>query len=161
MREIIKKLNVKLIGHYRYYGVTWNFRKITTFLHRVQQFLFKAMNRRGCRRAYTWNGFVEMLKYYPLAKPKTWCQNPQKARVEIVLDSTASPYSETRGIISVGYKNHFIFVPEDLWNEEDEEDSEDEIADEEEFTKTSKKDKVETVEICKDLGNNFVLIKLF
>ena len=28
------------------------------------------MNRRGCRRAYTWNGFVEMLKYYPLAKPK-------------------------------------------------------------------------------------------
>ena len=76
-------------------------------------------------------------------------------------DSTASPYSETRGIISVGYKNHFIFVPEDLWNEEDEEDSEDEIADEEEFTKTSKKDKVETVEICKDLGNNFVLIKLF
>ena len=64
--------NVKLIGHYRYYGVTWNFRKITTFQHRVQQFLFKAMNRRGCRRAYTWNGFVEMLKYYPLAKPKTY-----------------------------------------------------------------------------------------
>ncbi len=72
MREIIKELNAKLIGHYRYYGVTWNFRKITTFLHRVQQFLFKAMNRRGCRRAYTWNGFVEMLKYYPLAKPKTY-----------------------------------------------------------------------------------------
>ena len=72
MREIIKELNVKLIGHYRYYGVTWNFRKITTFLHRVQQFLFKAMNRRGCRRAYTWNGFAEMLKYYPLAKPKTY-----------------------------------------------------------------------------------------
>ena len=51
---------------------TWNFRKITTFLHRVQQFLFKAMNRRGCRRAYTWNGCVEMLKYYTLAKPKTY-----------------------------------------------------------------------------------------
>ena len=72
VKNIIKELNVKLIGHYRYYGVTWNFRKITTFLHRVQQFLFKAMNRRGCRRAYTWNGFVEMLKYYPLAKPKTY-----------------------------------------------------------------------------------------
>ena len=41
MREIIKELNVKLIGHYWYYGVTWN-------------------------------GFVEMLKYYPLAKPKTY-----------------------------------------------------------------------------------------
>ncbi len=42
MREIIKELNVKLIGHYRYYGVTWNFRKITTFLHRVQQFLYQS-----------------------------------------------------------------------------------------------------------------------
>ena len=31
-----------------------------------------AEDRRGCRRSYTWNGFVEMLKYYPLAKPKTY-----------------------------------------------------------------------------------------
>ena len=59
-------MNVKLIAHYRYYGVTWNFRKTTTFLHNVQQFLFKAVNRRGCRRAY------KMLKYYPSAKPKTY-----------------------------------------------------------------------------------------
>ena len=47
-------------------------RYVSVACHRVQQFLFKAMNRRGCRRAYTWNGFVEMLKYYPLAKPKTY-----------------------------------------------------------------------------------------
>ena len=59
-----KELNVKLIGHYRYYGVTWIFRKITTFLHRVQQFLFKAMNRRGCRRAvsYTHLQFHTLLR---------------------------------------------------------------------------------------------------
>ena len=35
-----------------------------------------------------------------------------KARVEVLLDATSSPYSETRGILSVGYKDHFIFVPE-------------------------------------------------
>ena len=46
--------------------------KLSAFLHRVQQFLFKAMNRRGCRRTYTWNGFIDMLKYYPLAKPKVY-----------------------------------------------------------------------------------------
>lgn len=91
---------------------------------------------------------------------KEYLSTPQKARVEIVLDSTSSPYSETRGIISVGYKNHFIFVPEDIWNEEDEEDIEEEIEDEE-CTKISKKDKMEIVEICKELGNNFVLTKLF
>ncbi|MDY3918864.1 MAG: reverse transcriptase domain-containing protein, partial [Candidatus Limivivens sp.] len=72
VRDIIKELNVKLVGHYRYYGVTTNYRRISAFLHRVQQFLCKAMNRRGCRRAYTWSGFVEMLKCYPLAKPKTY-----------------------------------------------------------------------------------------
>ena len=70
--DLEKSVHMHTDDFYRYYGVTWNFRKITTFLHRVQQFLFKAMNRRGCRRAYTWNGFVEMLKYYPLAKPKTY-----------------------------------------------------------------------------------------
>lgn len=72
VRDIIKELNVKLVGHYRYYGVTTNYRRISAFLHRVQQFLCKAMNRRGCRRAYTWSGFVEMIKCYPLAKPKTY-----------------------------------------------------------------------------------------
>lgn len=72
VREIIKELNVKLVGHYRYYGVTWNYRRLCAFLHRVQQFLFKAVNRRGCRRAYTWGGYWEMLKCYPLAKPKTY-----------------------------------------------------------------------------------------
>ena len=51
---------------------TWNYRRLCAFLHRVQQFLFKAVNRRGCRRAYTWGGFWEMLKCYPLAKPKTY-----------------------------------------------------------------------------------------
>ena len=34
--------------------------------------IVEGMNRRGCRRAYTWSGFVEMLKCYPLAKPKTY-----------------------------------------------------------------------------------------
>ena len=70
--KLVRIAEISATTKHRYYGVTWNFRKITTFLHRVQQFLFKAMNRRGCRRAYTWNGFVEMLKYYPLAKPKTY-----------------------------------------------------------------------------------------
>ena len=71
-KDIVKQLNVKLVGYYRYYGVTFNVYKLSAFLHRVQQFLFKAMNRRGCRRTYTWNGFVDMLKCYPLAKPKVY-----------------------------------------------------------------------------------------
>ena len=71
-RMIVSQLNVKLVGYYRYYGVSFNSFKLGAFLHRVQQFLYKAMNRRGCRRTYTWNGFVDMLKVYPLAKPKIY-----------------------------------------------------------------------------------------
>ena len=71
-RLIVSQLNVKLVGYYRYYGVSFNSFKLGAFLHRVQQFLHKAMNRRGCRRTYTWNGFVDMLKVYPLAKPKIY-----------------------------------------------------------------------------------------
>lgn len=71
-RPEFTSLYVKLVGYYRYYGVSFNVYKLSAFLHRVQQFLFKAMNRRGCRRTYTWNGFIDMLKYYPLAKPKVY-----------------------------------------------------------------------------------------
>jgi len=69
---LVKQLNVKLVGYYRYYGVTFNSYKLKAFLHRVQQFLHKAMNRRGCRRTYAWNGFIDMLKVYPLAQPKIY-----------------------------------------------------------------------------------------
>lgn len=38
-KDIVKQLNVKLIGYYRYYGVSFNVYKLSAFLHRVQQFL--------------------------------------------------------------------------------------------------------------------------
>lgn len=39
-----------------------------------------------------------------------------KARVEILLDATSSPHSDTRGILSIAYKKHFIFVPYELYD---------------------------------------------
>lgn len=39
-----------------------------------------------------------------------------KARVEILLDATSSPHSDTRGILSIAYKNHFVFVPDELYD---------------------------------------------
>ena len=72
VREMIKSLNLKLVGHYRYYGVSFNGKMITNFLHRVQQFLCKTLNRRSDMKSYNWDGYIEMLKYYPLAKPKIY-----------------------------------------------------------------------------------------
>jgi group II intron reverse transcriptase/maturase len=72
VREMIKALNLKLFGHYRYYGASFNGKMITNFLHRVQQFLCKTLNRRSDMKSYSWDGYIEMLKYYPLAKPKIY-----------------------------------------------------------------------------------------
>jgi len=72
VKEMIKALNLKLVGHYRYYGVSFNGKMITNFLHRVQKFLCKTLNRRSDKKSYSWDGYTEMLKYYPLAKPKIY-----------------------------------------------------------------------------------------
>lgn len=72
VKDMIKQLNLKLVGHYRYYGVSFNGKMIINFLHRVQQFLFKSLNMRSDMKSYTWDGYIEMLKVYPLAKPKIY-----------------------------------------------------------------------------------------
>ena len=72
VKEMIEKLNTKLVGHYRYYGISHNSAKIGAFLHFVQRYLFKVLNRRSHKNSYTWDGYIEMLKVYPLAKPKIY-----------------------------------------------------------------------------------------
>ena len=72
LKELIKMLNKKLVGHYQYYGVSSNSRMTATYLHRAKQLLFKVLNRRSSRKSYLWDTFLEMLKTYPLAKPKIY-----------------------------------------------------------------------------------------
>ena len=72
VKELIARLNKKLVGHYRYYGVSHNSNKISTFLHYVQRYLFKVLNRRSHKKSYTWDGYIDMLRVYPLAKPKIY-----------------------------------------------------------------------------------------
>ena len=67
-----KRGNKKLVGHYRYYGVSHNINKLSAFLHYVQRYLFKVLNRRSHKKSYTWDGYIDMLKVYPLAKPKIY-----------------------------------------------------------------------------------------
>ena len=42
-------LNVKLVGHYRYYGITDNTRSIRSFYERTVKMLYKVLNRRAKR----------------------------------------------------------------------------------------------------------------
>ena len=73
-------LNIKLMGHYRYYGISFNSKMICNFRQRIWELLFKVLNRRSDKKSYTRDGFNQMLKYYPIATPKIyvslhfWCE---------------------------------------------------------------------------------------
>ena len=72
LKKLMGMLNLKLVGHYRYYGISFNGRMISNYKQQVRELLFKVLNRRSDRKSYTREGFIEMLKYYPLALPKIY-----------------------------------------------------------------------------------------
>jgi group II intron reverse transcriptase/maturase len=68
--ELIKKLNVRLRGHYNYYGLSHNFNKMYGFYSYVTRILLKTLNRRGGKKKLSWDKFRKMLEHNPLALPK-------------------------------------------------------------------------------------------
>jgi len=68
--ELIKKLNVKLRGHYNYYGLSHNFGKMQGFKQYVGRTLFKVLNRRGGKRKLNWDKFGRIMEHNPLLSPK-------------------------------------------------------------------------------------------
>ena len=69
-RVLFAKLNVKLRGYYQYYGIRGNYERLSDFCHHAQRILFKTLNRRSQRRSYNWQGFRELLKLFPLLRPR-------------------------------------------------------------------------------------------
>jgi len=63
-------LNLKLRGHYGYYGITGNGRALQRFEQRVQDIWREWLNRRSQRRRMTWDRFKKLLQRYPLLPPR-------------------------------------------------------------------------------------------
>lgn len=72
LTDIFEKLNQILIGYYHYYGITDNYRCIVAMKDKVERMLFYWLNRRSQKKSYTWGGFHDVLKRFPLAKPKIY-----------------------------------------------------------------------------------------
>lgn len=70
--RLMYMLNVKLVGHYRYYGISFNSRMISNYKQQVRELLYKVLNRRSEKKSYTREGFIEMMKYYKLVNPKIY-----------------------------------------------------------------------------------------
>lgn len=67
--KTIKKLNVKLQGHYNYYGISHNMKKMRKYYEYVVRELFRVLRRRSQRKKLNWEKFNKILAYNPIKKP--------------------------------------------------------------------------------------------
>jgi group II intron reverse transcriptase/maturase len=68
----IKTIRAKLRGHYRYYGITDNARKIKSFYLITRNLIFKWLNRRSQRKSMTWDKFTDVVKFFNLPQPRIY-----------------------------------------------------------------------------------------
>jgi len=68
--ELWNTLSLKLKGHYQYYGVSGNLRKLRSFECEAELLAFKWLNRRSQKRSWNWEQFHRYLERYPLPQPK-------------------------------------------------------------------------------------------
>jgi RNA-directed DNA polymerase len=73
IRVLIAKLNQKLRGHYGYYGITFNARRISSYCQQTKRMLHKWLNRRGGKRIWTWEKITKLTdEWIPLEKPRIY-----------------------------------------------------------------------------------------
>jgi RNA-directed DNA polymerase len=70
LRRIFGVLNSKLRGYYNYFGVIGNFRSLKSYFDQVRRLLYKWLNRRSQRRSFNYRGFVEILDYFKIERPR-------------------------------------------------------------------------------------------
>ncbi|MDO8661982.1 MAG: group II intron reverse transcriptase/maturase [Candidatus Omnitrophota bacterium] len=73
IKELWTQLVSKLRGHYQYYGVSENLRRLQEFYHHIEDMAFKLLNRRCDKKSFNWRGFCKYLQRFPLPKPHIVC----------------------------------------------------------------------------------------
>ena len=69
-RELWQLFGQKLEGHFRYYGVTDNYRALVRFAHAAERLLFQWLNRRGGKKHLTWACFARLKQLFPFPRPR-------------------------------------------------------------------------------------------
>ena len=72
IKDTIEALNVRLTGHYRYYGIYGNFVGLLKFYKYVLVELRKSKRRRDQTNWLTWNKYINILKIHTLECPKIY-----------------------------------------------------------------------------------------
>jgi RNA-directed DNA polymerase len=67
---IMDRFRRSLIGYYNYYCITDNTQNVGNFKDKIENLLFKWLNRRSQRKSFTWDKFRLFLDKYPLPSPR-------------------------------------------------------------------------------------------
>ena len=58
---MLRQAKNRVVGHLNYYAITDNFKSCETFVEHAKRSLFKWINRKSQRKAYTWPQFEQAL----------------------------------------------------------------------------------------------------
>ncbi len=72
LKEWWQVLRLKLLGHYRYYGMSGNMPSMRAFYTKAIRLAHKWINRRSQKKSYNWKQFLNFVKYNPLPQPKIY-----------------------------------------------------------------------------------------
>src|ERR1700680_4859080 len=60
------RLSAMMRGHYAYYGISGNYRRLSCYADEVAGIWKKWLSRRDRRRQFLWSRFTDLLKRHPL-----------------------------------------------------------------------------------------------
>ena len=68
--EMLRQARTKVVGHLSYYAITDNLERCSFYVYRAKRILFKWVNRKSQRKAYTWKQFQQALAWADWPKPR-------------------------------------------------------------------------------------------
>jgi len=77
--EMLRQARGRVMGHLSYYAITDNLERCSYYVYRTKHILFKWLNRKSQRRAYTWEGFNQALVWVDWPKPRV-CKDLNPSR---------------------------------------------------------------------------------
>ncbi len=72
LKELWDILKLKILGHYRYFGISGNYKSLDKYYFKVKTIVFKWINRRSQKKSMNWKEFDSYLLRHPLPKPKIY-----------------------------------------------------------------------------------------
>jgi len=68
--EMLRQARIRVLGHLSYYAITDNLGRCDTYAYHAMCILYKWLNRKSQRRAYTWAGFLQALAWVDWPKTR-------------------------------------------------------------------------------------------